>query len=165
MRPTSDRVREAIFDVLDHLDEVDGATVVDLFAGSGALGIEALSRGASFVTFVESDADAAKTVETNLATTGLGGPSIARVVRSDAVSWAQRAEAVDVALVDPPYAFERWDALLRQLKARLVVIESRRPIELPAGLALHRSYHYGGTIVTVARNSSLSEPRERGDDE
>src|SRR5258706_7562012 len=71
-RPTSDRVREAIFSMLASLDALEGAIVVDLFAGSGALGIEALSRGAAHATFYELDREAVAAIETNLATTGTG---------------------------------------------------------------------------------------------
>src|SRR5205814_2490034 len=69
-RPTSDRVREAVFNTLGSLGGIEGATVADLFAGSGALGIEALSRGAAHVTFVDRDRDAIATIKANLATTG-----------------------------------------------------------------------------------------------
>ena len=96
-RPTSDRVREAIFAILG---SVEGASVLDLFAGSGALGLEALSRGAASATFVESDAAAVKAIERNLEKLGLEG----RVVRSDAARYVARTdERCDVVFVDPPY--------------------------------------------------------------
>jgi pantetheine-phosphate adenylyltransferase len=100
-RPTSDRVRESAFNLIG---PVDGASVLDLFAGSGAMGLEALSRGAESATFVEADHHAAETIDENLAKLRLRG---ARVVRSDAVR-ALAAEAsagrkYDLVLVDPPY--------------------------------------------------------------
>ncbi|HLX78279.1 MAG TPA: hypothetical protein VKR27_05290, partial [Acidimicrobiales bacterium] len=95
-----------------------------------------------------------------LASTGLGGPNKARVVRADALTWSRRAQAVDIAVVDPPYAFDGWQELLERLSADLFVLESRSPIELPSRLSLHRTYHYGGTLVTVARKSVPMVPRE-----
>lgn len=152
VRPTSDRVREAIFDVLGHLDAVVGAEVVDLFAGSGALGIEALSRGAASVTFVESDPVVARGLEANLAAVGFAGAPRVRVVRREATGFlAGVPHRYDLALADPPYAFGGWPELLGHLRAGVAVLESDRPLELPAGLELHRSYRYGGTLVTVAR--------------
>ena len=84
LRPTSDRVREAMFDILKSRGLVEGASIVDLFAGSGALGIEALSRGAEEVTFVESDRRAVAAIEDNLEATGLGGPH-AKPVRAESL--------------------------------------------------------------------------------
>lgn len=152
VRPTADRVREAIFDVLGALDAVEGAAVCDLFAGSGALGIEALSRGAASVVFVESDRLALETLRGNLETTGFATEPGVRVVRGDALAYlAARPAPVDLLFADPPYAFDEWDRLLGLVRAGLVVAEHRRPLELPEQLVVHRTYHYGTTIVTVAR--------------
>ena len=79
VRPTADRVREAMFDVLDHLDLIDGASVVDLFAGSGALGIEAVSRGAETAVFVDSDRAVLLAVQANLDSTKIGELATCRV--------------------------------------------------------------------------------------
>src|SRR5436853_535402 len=103
IRPTSDRVREAIFNSLTSLGAIEGATVADLFAGTGALGIEALSRGAGHVTFVDQDREAIATIDANLAATGLAGAP-ASVVRADVARWIATAAPVDLALLDPPYA-------------------------------------------------------------
>jgi 16S rRNA (guanine966-N2)-methyltransferase len=165
-RPTADRVREAIFDVLTHLGAIEGASVADVFAGSGALGIEALSRGAAAVTFVETDRAAVAAINWNLEMTGLSSAAT-RIVRADALAWcATVAETFDVAFVDPPYAFERWHELLARLPARTAVLESSHGIELAGGFVLHRVYRYGGTLVTVAVTSppvssaaGTSEPR------
>ncbi len=85
VRPTTDRVRESVFNALGSMGAVVGASVLDLFAGSGALGIEALSRGASSATFVDSSSAATRAITENLRATGLDG--IAKVVRSDAWSY------------------------------------------------------------------------------
>ena len=82
------------------------------------------------------------------------------VVRSDVFSWLRAAKAVDIAFVDPPYAFDRWGELLERLPAELCVLESRREIELPPAFELHRRYRYGSTLVTVARKSSPEPQRE-----
>src|ERR1700742_4926944 len=84
IRPTADRVREAMFDVLDHLDLIEGAAVADLFAGSGALGIEAASRGAASVVLVDADRAAVLAIQANLEATRIAEEVACRVVRSDA---------------------------------------------------------------------------------
>src|SRR5918999_4707697 len=112
-RPTSDRVREALFSVLG--GRVDGANVLDLFAGSGALGIEALSRGAAEATFVDSAPAAARAVRANLEALGLE----AEVHRADARAFLRAARKggrqYDLVLIDPPY--RRAAALARELAA------------------------------------------------
>ena len=147
IRPTSDRVREAIFSSLESMDAVRGASVLDLFCGSGALGIEALSRGAASATFVDSDPSAIAAVRANLASTSLDG---GEVVRADAVRWLEGDAAFDLALVDPPYSFNGWDALFSRLHAKLVVAESDRDLETPPGWLIVRRKRYGGTVVHLA---------------
>jgi 16S rRNA (guanine966-N2)-methyltransferase len=151
LRPTSDRVREAMFDILEARELVEGAAVLDLFAGSGALGIEALSRGASRVTFVEQDRRALAAIEDNLARTGYLGSAGVRLVRADAIVWTAThgRGAIDVALVDPPYGFEGFGQLLTQLDAPTVLIEHRSPVTVPVGYDVSREYRYGGTLVTL----------------
>jgi 16S rRNA (guanine966-N2)-methyltransferase len=152
IRPTADRVREAMFDVLDHLDLIEGAAVADLFAGSGALGIEAASRGASSVVLVDSDRAAVLAIQANLDSTHLADQANCRVVRGEAMAWCRSGrEAFDVIFLDPPYAFEEWPALLSIVPAEFVVIESNREVSLPDHFALHRTYRYGTTLVTMAR--------------
>ena len=109
-RPTSDRVREAIFNALGSLDAVEGATVADLFAGSGAIGIEALSRGAVAATFVDVDHRAYDAIKANLATTGFEGTLVLR----DVESWVRSAPSFDVVFADPPYLFDGWPHLFEQ---------------------------------------------------
>jgi 16S rRNA (guanine966-N2)-methyltransferase len=156
VRPTSDRVREAVFDMLFSLGGVEGLQVLDLFAGSGALGIEALSRGAATVTFVERDRSAAEAVRHNLAAVGLADAEAAgdaTVVVADAEAWLRStASRYDLALCDPPYDFAGWTGLLEHLPADLAVLESGAPLDPPEGWEVLRSKRYGGTIVTVARS-------------
>ena len=149
-RPTADRVREATFNALGSLDALDG-TVLDLFAGSGALGIEALSRGAAAATFVDDDGRALAAVRANLEATGL--TDRATVVRSDAIRYLAGACPVGLALLDPPYAFSdgQWSALLHGLDADVVVIESDRDVPVPAPWRVLRVKRYGGTVVQIAR--------------
>jgi 16S rRNA (guanine966-N2)-methyltransferase len=163
VRPTSDRVREAIFDILFSQGGVIGAQVVDLFAGSGALGIEALSRGAASVTFVERDPDALAAIRANLVSVGLGDAERngdATVVRADAEQWvATTASRYDLALVDPPYRFGGWNDLVGRLPADLAVLESGAEITVPGGWVVIKSRRYGSTIVTVARPELVTEIR------
>lgn len=154
-RPTTDRVREAVFNSLGSMDAVSGSTCLDLFAGSGALGIEALSRGAAHVTFVESDRRTADVIRRNLATLDLADRST--VVAGDVLHHLG-TEAVDLALCDPPYAFDRWDELLGELRARVVVAESDREIAPPPPWRLGRSKRYGSTFVTFITHPSSTSP-------
>ncbi len=154
VRPTSDRVREAIFDILGSQGGVEGLTVVDLFCGSGALGVEALSRGAASSTFVDLDPDALAAVRRNLDAVGLGEEPVT-IVRAALPGWLESAAAgaFDLALCDPPYNFDDWPALLRVLRADAVVMESAAPIALPEAWVVARERRYGGTLVTVAHRS------------
>lgn len=155
VRPTSDRVREAIFDVLGSMGGVEGARVLDLFCGSGALGVEALSRGAGHVTFVDHDTAALAAVRTNLGATGLAGADV-QLVRAELPGWLGRAPRTDLVLCDPPYAFSDWDTLLSVLQADVAVLESSTTVDPPAGWMVARSRRYGGTLVTVVRMSDAS---------
>lgn len=156
VRPTSERVREALFNSLGSLDAIEGAGVLDLFAGTGALGIEALSRGAASATFVEADLRAVRAIEENLALTGLG--ERARVVHADVVRFlAGGPEPVDVAFADPPYAFTDWPAVLDHLPARLIALEARTHVDLGPRWRPLRSRRYGDTVVTLARQAGPPE--------
>jgi 16S rRNA (guanine966-N2)-methyltransferase len=155
LRPTSDRVREAIFDMLFSLGGVKGSQVLDLFAGTGALGIEALSRGAASVTFVERDGSAIAALRANLEAVGLAEAERtgeATVVQADADRWVRTtASRYDLVLCDPPYDYTGWATLLGNLPGDLAVLESGAPIDVGVGWGVLRSKRYGGTIVTVAR--------------
>jgi 16S rRNA (guanine966-N2)-methyltransferase len=152
VRPTTDRVREAVFNALVSLDLVADAEVLDLFAGSGALGIEALSRGAAHATFVERDARVRTVIGDNLRTTGLADR--ATVVAGDAERFLGGDEppSFDLALLDPPYEYDAWPSLLATIRATTVVIESDRAIELPADWGVVRAKGYGSTLVVIARS-------------
>ena len=155
VRPTSDRVREAIFDILGSQGGVEGLSVVDLFCGSGALGVEALSRGAASSTFVDLNPDALAAVRQNLTAVGLHDQP-ATLVRAALPGWLESGAAgsFDLALCDPPYDFEDWPVLLGALRADAVVMESAAPIVLPEPWVVARERRYGGTLVTVAHRSA-----------
>jgi len=150
-RPTGDRVREAAFNLIG---PVDGAAVLDVFAGSGALGLEALSRGAASVTFVESDRAACQAISQNLEKLELTG---ARVVCADAI-WALRQDArtYDLILVDPPY--EAWSALEAKLARHLprllapgglLVVETGARVDPALPLPIRTSRRYGSARLTL----------------
>ena len=153
-RPTSDFVREAVFNVLAPIIDLDGAAVADLFAGSGALGIEALSRGAASCVFVDSDRHAVDAIRTNLDTTGLQGGT---VVQSDVQRWASAngrgsaGKGFDLVFADPPYAHEdgAWHAIAGAIDTDLLVAESDRKPDLGEGWRVLRSKRYGSTVVTL----------------
>ena len=160
LRPTSDRVREAIFDILEARGLVEGASVLELYAGSGALGIEALSRGAASCTFVDSDRRAVAAIRANLESVALAGRAGIRVVGAEALSFLSASpDPVDLGLVDPPYRFEEWPRLLELLAARVAVLEHARPLEEAGRFLILRRYRYGGTLVTlVAQQPSDKDP-------
>jgi 16S rRNA (guanine966-N2)-methyltransferase len=155
-RPTGDRVREALFGLVG---PVDGASVLDLYAGSGALGLEALSRGAARCVFAETDPAACRVIRTNLEQLGLAG---GRVVQRDAVALlrgelAARAQH-DLVLADPPY--ERWAEVEQGLAAHLpgvvaprglVVVETSARSEPQLPLDLVTSRRYGSARLTLFR--------------
>jgi 16S rRNA (guanine966-N2)-methyltransferase len=156
VRPTSDRVREAIF---DRLGDLAGAAVLDLYAGTGALGIEAASRGAESVVFVERIPRCVAALRRNLAALGLRRG--VRVVSGDVPgvvrSLGRRRERFDLVLLDPPYASDQALHALEALVAAdvlapgatLVLERGRRhPVPVPAGLAPIDERRYGDTIVT-----------------
>jgi 16S rRNA (guanine(966)-N(2))-methyltransferase RsmD len=153
-RPTADRVREALFSVLG--TRVEGARVLDLFAGSGALGIEALSRGAAEATFVERAGPALKAIRANLEALGADAP----VRRTDALRFLGTASAAarqyDLVFLDPPYGLA--GRLGRELTASLpavlapgavVVVESDRRAPLELELPVHDERRYGDTLIRI----------------
>jgi 16S rRNA (guanine966-N2)-methyltransferase len=151
-RPTSDRVREAIFNALGSLDAVEGAQVLDAFAGSGALGIEAASRGAAAVTFADTDPTARAVISANLTATDLADRGT--VTGVDGGQLVAKGPW-DLVLLDPPYAFEGWPDLVERAADGLspdgvVVIESDREVDLGTRLHAMRVRRYGGTVVLFA---------------
>lgn len=159
-RPTSDRVREALFSALEHDPGLGGAAVLDVCAGSGALGLEALSRGASDALFVESDRRAAGVLRRNVAELGLGGRVVVGAAGTVLARPAERA--YDVLLADPPYSVTD-DEVARWLRTALaggwlaggaaVVVErarSRTSFPWPDGFAAVRDRRYGDTVLHSA---------------
>jgi 16S rRNA (guanine966-N2)-methyltransferase len=141
-------VREAVFNALWSRGALEAAQVVDLFAGSGALGVEALSRGAAHVTFVDRDRSARYAIRRNLEVCGFVDQ--AELVEVPVEPWlAALGDDVrfDLAFCDPPYAFDGWVDLLASVPADLVVAEASAAVPLPAGWSLTRESRYGGTWV------------------
>ena len=173
-RPTSERVREALFSRLDHMNVLEGATVLDLFAGTGALGLEALSRGAARATLVEKASAAARVASANVRSTGLP----ARVVTADARSYlcARTGEDlrgdVDLVFIDPPYDIPEADmtAVLSLLGPwigpdALVVVErsTRAPAPTwPPFLVLEDQRTWGETVAYFAGPPLPTEDSEGG---
>ena len=153
-RPTSDRVREAVFSILG---DVTGQTVLDLFAGSGALGIEALSRGAASATFVDSAARAIASVRANVRALGVEGADVRRASARAFLAEARLAERqYDLVLLDPPYrdAARLAGDLSHDLPQVLapgarIVAESDRRAPLDLALALRSERRYGDTLIRV----------------
>jgi 16S rRNA (guanine966-N2)-methyltransferase len=164
VRPTGDRAREGLFNSLGSLLDLDGARVLDLYAGSGALGLEALSRGAAEAVFVESGPKVLPVLRANLATVGLpGGRVIAGSV--PAVVGGRAPAAFDLVLADPPYAVDVEEVLgvLRSLIGggwlapdSVVVVERssrEEPFEWPTPLAGLRDRRYGEAVLRYGRLS------------
>jgi 16S rRNA (guanine966-N2)-methyltransferase len=182
-RPTSDRVREAAFSMLESLGVLQGARVWDLFAGSGAMGIEALSRGAAQVAFVDHAPSSLSVIRANVARLGYGPPR-ATVFRDDALQWASsravrhvhrpegvdgetaedqgtvedgvsRVGLVDLVTADPPYAWDGWGQLFAVLAplGPIVLAETGDDLVVPPEWQALRSKHYGGSVITLARSS------------
>lgn len=146
-RPTTDKVRLAVFNSLDAAGVIEGAVVVDLFAGCGSLGIEALSRGAAQCTFVERDRDALDALGRNIVALGIA--ERCRVVRGDVMAIVGTLAGADVVLADPPYGFDAWELLLDRLDAGLVVAESGSELVEYARWSVRRRKQYGRTWVTM----------------
>lgn len=149
-RPTTDKAREAVFNALTSLDVLVDATVADLYAGSGALGIEALSRGAAHCTFVEKDRAALSAIHANIGTLGITART--RVVSGNALVVAKGLH-VDVAFADPPYGFDDWPALLDAIPAGFVVAESASEVAAPDGWEQTRVKRYGRAWVTFLQRA------------
>ncbi len=139
-------VRGAIANSLVSLDAIDGARVADLYAGSGAMGIELLSRGAAHCTFVERAPDAVRVIRANLAKLGLTDRST--VLAADAVAALRSLGAVDLVIADPPYGFGGWDELLAGSRAGVAVLEGDAPVEPPPGWRVTKHKVHGRTHVS-----------------
>ena len=147
-RPTTDKVRQAVFNSLTSMGVLDGAVVADLYAGSGALGIEALSRGAEHCTFVERDRHALAALRANIDALGIAARCTVQV--TDVLAWVPAMRGVDIAFVDPPYEFDGWESLLGlMIDTSLVVAEADEPVVPPPGWSQLRARRYGRTWVTL----------------
>lgn len=159
VRPTTDRVRESIFNALHSRGAVVDARVLDLFAGTGALGLEALSRGAAHATFVEQDPTAVALVETNLEICNF--VECSTVVCADGPRWLDLGNSSvagpwDLVLLDPPYDFKGWSELLDLLvslvaKDAMVVVESDHEVDSGAQWHVDSHRRAAGTVVTMLR--------------
>ena len=155
-RPTTDRVKEGLFNIIQF--DIEGRRVLDLFAGTGQLGIEALSRGAAFATFVDQRRDAAALVRENLELTGLADRG--RVICGDSLSFlAACRERFDLIFLDPPYGTGLLEQALSKItqfdilrEHGIMICESKMSQEFPpvaAPYVLHRTYRYGQIKLTV----------------
>lgn len=155
-RPTTDRVKEGIFNIIQF--DIEGRKILDLFAGTGQLGIEALSRGAASAVFVEQRRDAVNLIRDNLRLTGLSDR--ARVVNGDALSFpASAGERFGLIFLDPPYAANLWEASLDAISRfdilanhGIIVCESPLDRDMPPMAPpyfLHRTYRYGRIKITT----------------
>lgn len=156
-RPTTDRAREALFNALNSLGVIDGSNVLDLYAGSGALGIEALSRGAAKCTFVERDRRALDAIRSNISHLGIGDRS--NVLAGDVPTLVAALRQFDLVLADPPYGFDEWGRLLDLIAPCLtpdavVVAESGRELPPSAEWEVIRAKRYGRAWVTFLRRST-----------
>ncbi len=166
VRPATDRVKQTIFDMLTHRMVFEGAKVLDLFAGSGSLGIEALSRGANHATFVESNDDAQSFIEKNLEILGCEGA--AEIVCMDAVQFLRRSQGqFDLIFADPPYEYDETatipsivfqDKLLR--RHGYLLIEHTPKLEFRSTPLYHvgPAKKFGRTLVTFFRHPQPQEP-------
>ena len=172
LRPTSDRVRESLFNLLAHThgDPVPGARVLDLFAGTGVLGLEAVSRGAAHAQLVEADAGLAQALAE--AAARLDPEGRVAVHRGDALGWLRgcAGERFDIAFLDPPFAADLWQAALAALPAVMAAdawlyVESPQDHTpaLPAEWALHRENRTRDVRYALYRRGTLAQVHRSGD--
>ena len=153
IRPTTDNVKEAMFNILQF--DIEGRRVLDLFAGTGQLGIEALSRGAAEAVFVDADRDSVRIVKENLKNCGLR----AAVIQTNALDYLRSAGKFDLIFVDPPYDAGLYEPVLKSINSvdnlsdgGIIVCEARRDTVLPemeAPYARGREYRYGKVKICL----------------
>jgi len=170
IRPTTDMVKESIFNIIQY--DIEGRNALDLFAGTGQLGIEALSRGAASVTFVDESASAIRLVKENLKLTGLPG---GKTVYGDALAFLERPGKFDLIFIDPPYETDLINKSLQKIfefdklnENGIIVCESRVEMEmpeLPHPYNKYREYRYGRVKVTLYIKSSRFSEGKPGTDE
>lgn len=155
VRPTTDKVKESIFNIIQF--DIEGRKVLDLFAGTGQLGIEALSRGADSAVFVDESSVSVKIVKENLKTTGLD--KFAEVVLGDSVGYLKRGEKFDIIFIDPPYDTKLIDSALENVfkfdilkENGIIICESRAEKILPELAEPYykvKEYKYGKIKITL----------------
>ena len=153
IRPTTDNVKESVFNIIQF--DIEGRRVLDLFAGTGQLGIECLSRGAASAVFVDQSREAVKIVKDNLKACGLSGT----VVQSDALSFLRTCGKFNIIFVDPPYDSDLYESVLNTVNSidilsdgGIIVCESRRERALPdmsAPYKKRREYTYGKVKLCI----------------
>ena len=158
IRPTTDNVKESIFNIIQF--DIEGRRVLDLFAGTGQLGIECLSRGASEVVFIDSSREAVKIVKENLKTCGFSAP----VLQLDAVNYLRGCGKFDLIIIDPPYDSPVYDTVLETINSvdilsdgGIIICESRREKALPEMTAPYRKakeYNYGKVKLCLYRKEN-----------
>lgn len=159
IRPTTDNVKESVFNIIQF--DIEGRRVLDLFAGTGQLGIECLSRGAASAVFVDQSREAIKIVKDNLKTCGLTGT----VVQTDAVSFLRGCGQFDVIFVDPPYDSNLYETVLNTVNSvdilsdgGIIVCECRRERDLPEMTAPYKKrkeYSYGKVKLCIYTKESF----------
>ena len=159
IRPTTDNVKESVFNIIQF--DIDGRRVLDLFAGTGQLGIECLSRGAAEAVFIDENTAAVKIVKENLRTCGF----TAAVLQQDALSYLRHCGKFDLVFVDPPYDSGLYESVLETINSvdilsdgGIILCESRREKTLPDMRAPYRKkkeYNYGRVKLTVYIKDSL----------
>lgn len=159
IRPTTDNVKESVFNILQF--DIEGRRVLDLFAGTGQLGIECLSRGAREAVFIDQSRDAVKIIRENLKTCGFSAP----VLQQDALSYLNACGKFDLIFVDPPYDAELYEPVLEKINAidilsdgGIILCEARREKALPEMRAPYfkrREYHYGRVKLGLYSKESL----------
>ena len=158
IRPTSDMVKESIFNIVQF--DMEGRSVLDLFAGTGQLGIEALSRGAKNAVFTDTSPQAVKIIKDNLAGCGIEN---AKVITTEAISYLKRAEKFDIIFLDPPYDTALIDSALAKIiefdilkENGIIICETKADKQLPAlspPYSVTKEYRYGSIKITkIERN-------------
>lgn len=155
IRPTTDQVKESVFNILQF--DIEGRTMLDLFGGTGQMGIEALSRGAKRVTFVDSSQTSVKLIRDNLKTVGF--ENNADVIQGDSVRFLDSCGKYDIIYIDPPYASELYGEVLNKINKidilkdnGIIVCESLYGAELPQMVSPYRMKNtrkYGKIAITV----------------
>ena len=165
VRPTADKVKEGIFSAVQF--ELEGARVLDLFAGSGQMGIEALSRGADHAVFIDSSLRSIRCVNENLRNTGFERQS--EVINRDSYDYIKlTAQTFDIIILDPPYRHSHIDNVLPFAAAKLrdggtIICEYEAEADEPAvpeGLTLRKTYHYGKIKVSILDRPDTEEAEE-----